>query len=417
MDDHSDGLSARSTDDCSHSERIEFSSGNVMYTETIWPPAKAGQERVTRAKTTRARSRIQPASSAQKKSKQSKLGRSKTHSNGSFHSDLSDIIIGSSKPAEQLRERIRLYATDDAPVLIIGETGVGKELVARQLHELGPRNDQNFIPLNIGAVPESLSASELFGHKKGAFTGAHADHDGAFLSANHGSLFLDEIGDTPSSIQAQLLRVLDDGMVTRLGERTPQKVDLRLIAATHVNLNQAVKDNQFRQDLFYRINVLVIEVPPLRDRGDDVIEIAEAMIASHPNEAHRNKRLTPNAVAKLMAHPFPGNVRELRNVLMRALVHAHGPRILEEHITFMGNHCTGLRNDDCLNVSDAKELISRFLMIKALKLADGNISKAAKLSGRSRGTIHTLKNQLNGEDLTSVYKSACAQLKALIGDC
>jgi DNA-binding NtrC family response regulator len=397
MDDHSDGQPARSTESCSHSERIEFSSDSVVYAETIWPQEQAGGSISAPIPLARARSRVKPTAPSR--------------------TEISNIIIGSSQQAEILRDRIQLYAEDDAPVLISGETGVGKELVARQLHQQGPRNEAPFVPLNIGAIPETLSASELFGHKKGAFTGALADRDGAFLMANKGSLFLDEIGDTPLSIQAQLLRVLDDGLITRLGGRTPQKVDIRLIAATNVDLTQAVLTNQFRRDLFYRINVLVIDVPPLRERGEDMIEIAEAIIASHPNVAYHNKRLTPNAVKRLMAHQFPGNVRELRNVLMRALVHTDGPKILEEHITFAGAHCADAGNKEILDISEAKDLVSRFLMIKALKLTEGNVSKAAKLTGRSRGTLHTLKNQLDGEDLAAVYKTACAQLKALVGDC
>lgn len=298
--------------------------------------------------------------------------------------------------------------------MISGETGVGKELVAQQLHLLGMRQRGPFVPLNIGAVPETLSASELFGHTKGAFTGAAADRDGAFQNADGGTLFLDEIGDTPLSIQAQLLRVLDDGMVTKLGSRTARQVDIRLIAATNVELKGAVCEGRFRRDLYYRMNVLLIDVPPLRERGDDVIEIAQAMIAALPNERHSKKQLTPKAADRLKSYRFPGNARELRNVLTRAVVHADGPKILDDHISFDVEQCVQRNGAAPLGISNAKELVNRFLLIKALNMAGGNVTKAAKLAGRSRGTLHTLKKQINGEDLASAYEEACLQLKALI---
>ncbi|MBL4618466.1 MAG: sigma-54-dependent Fis family transcriptional regulator [Marinicaulis sp.] len=397
MDDSSNGLDAHTTDIGSHSEGGDFSSDSVIYAETIWPQNKAGG--VESAQTALARPRLRRKPVAHR------------------ISEINNIIIGSSPQAVALRNNIRLYAEDDSPVLISGETGVGKELVARQLHLLGPRSKSPFVPLNIGAIPEMLSASELFGHKKGAFTGALADHDGAFLAAQSGTLFLDEIGDTPLTIQAQLLRVLDDGMVTRVGGRTLRKVDFRLVAATNVDLRESMSAGKFRRDLFYRVNVLVIDVPPLRERGDDVIEIAESIIAANPAARRQTMRLTPSAAERLKAHQFPGNVRELRNVLMRAIVHARGPKILDEHITFDHANCSDSGSEGFPDATQAKELISRFLMIKALKLADGNVSKAAKLAGRSRGTVHALKKQLSGEDFASVYKSACTELKALIGDC
>ena len=397
MDDSADGLTAHSNDDCASSEEINFSSDSIAYSEAVWPKEQLANARSQPISLAQARSRLKPTTSAR-----SKLG---------------DVIVGSSRQANELREIIELYAEEDAPVLIVGETGVGKELVAHRLHQYSPRCSAPFIPLNIGAVTETLSAAELFGHTKGAFTGALSDRDGAFQMADRGSLFLDEIGDTPLSIQAQLLRVLDDGMVMKVGGRTPQKVDLRLIAATNVDLSQAVRAEKFRRDLFYRINVLVIDVPPLRERGDDVIEIAQAMIASHPNEQRHRMKLTPSAIARLKAHHFPGNVRELRNVITRAIVHAGGQKICDEHITFASTQCANATHSDLLDITEAKELISRFLTIKALKITDGNVTQAAKLTGRARGTVHAMKKQLDGDDFASVYKSACAKIKALVDDC
>lgn len=397
MDDSRDGLTAHSNDDCAHSEGIEFSSDSSVYSQAVWPNEQSGNTKSQPISLAQARSRLKPARPGQ--------------------SAVRDIIVGSSRQAQELRDKIKLYADEEAPVLIIGETGVGKELVARQLHQQNSRCDEPFVPLNIGAVTETLSAAELFGHTKGAFTGALADRDGAFQLADGGSLFLDEIGDTPLSIQAQLLRVLDDGMVTKVGARAPRQVDLRLIAATNVDLAEAVRANKFRRDLYYRINVLVIDVPPLRERGDDMIEIAEAIIASHPVERHNRKKITPSAIKRLKAHTFPGNVRELRNVITRAMVHASGSKICDEHITFAPTQNVGEAQKDLLDITAAKDLISRFIMIKALKIADGNVTQAAKLTGRARGTVHAMKKQLDGDDIASVYKSACAQMKALIDDC
>lgn len=397
MDDSTDGLPAHSNDDCSHSEGMEFSSDSTVYSQAVWSNEQSGSTKSQPISLAQARSRLKP----------SRSGKSAPR----------DVIVGSSRQARDLRDKIKLYAAEDAPVLIIGETGVGKELVARQLHQQNSRCDASFVPLNIGAVTETLSAAELFGHTKGAFTGALADRDGAFQMADGGSLFLDEIGDTPLSIQAQLLRVLDDGMVTKVGGRSPRQVDLRLIAATNVDLADAVRAGKFRRDLYYRINVLVIDVPPLRDRGDDVIEIAEAIIASSQIERHRRKKLTPSAIKRLMAHSFPGNVRELRNVITRAVVHATGSKICDEHITFATTQRVRETQTDLLDIAAAKDLVSRFVMIKALKIADGNVTQAAKLTGRARGTVHAMKKQLDGDDIASVYKSTCAQIKALIDDC
>jgi len=396
MDDSTDGLTAHAGDDCTVSEGIDFSSDGGAYTEAVWSREQSRRTGSDPISLARARSRLKPAKTVRPA--------------------LDKVIIGSSPQAKQLRENIALYADEDAPVLIAGETGVGKELVARQLHFQGSRREAPFVPLNIGAVPETLSAAELFGHTKGAFTGALAERDGAFQLADSGLLFLDEIGDAPLSVQAQLLRVLDDGMVTKIGGRTARKVDLRLVAATNVDLSDAVRNERFRHDLYYRISVLVIDVPPLRARGDDVVEIAEAIIAAHPCERHRNKKLTPSAAKKLRSHPFPGNVRELRNVMTRAVVHATGAKICGEHITFAPTPCANGAPADLPDINEAKELISRFMMLKALKVTDGNVTQAAKLTGRARGTVHALKKQLDGDDFASVYQSACAQLKALL-DC
>jgi len=327
---------------------------------------------------------------------------------------IESILLGSSPAARALRERVSLYAEDNASILVSGETGVGKELVARELHRLSERPGR-FIPVNAGGVVETLAASELFGHAKGAFTGAIMERDGAVIEADGGVLFLDEIGDMPLSVQAQLLRVLDDGLVTRIGSNSPAKVDFRLISATNVDLRRNVSKGAFRRDLYYRISVLVIDVPPLRERGDDVMEIAESFIRTHHNENFRSAVLTPNAADRLKSHRYPGNVRELRNVLTRALVHAKGGKIYAEHICFA--ECDLGDGAGHMDISAAKDLIGRYVVLKALRETNGNVKKAAEIAGRSRGTVHALVKEMSGEDLAAEYNAVCARLRALIGDC
>ncbi len=330
---------------------------------------------------------------------------------------IESVLLGSSAAAKALRERVGLYAEASAPILVNGETGVGKELVARELHRLSRRCGRRFIPVNAGGVVETLAASELFGHVKGAFTGAVIERDGAVTEADGGVLFLDEIGDMPLSVQAQLLRVLDDGLVTKIGSNSPAKVDFRLISATNVDLRRNVLNGAFRRDLYYRISVLVIDVPPLRDRGDDAIEIAENFVRSHENEKFRSIVITPNAAERLRAHSYPGNVRELRNVLTRALVHAKGGKIFAEDICFAECDLAGGVDAALMDISAAKELIGRYVVLKALRQTNGNVKKAAEIAGRSRGTVHALVKEMSGVDLAAEYNAVCARLRALIGDC
>jgi DNA-binding NtrC family response regulator len=329
---------------------------------------------------------------------------------------IESILLGSSSAAVELRDKVKLYAEDNAPILVSGETGVGKELVARELHRLSTRRDGRFRPVNAGGVVETLAASELFGHAKGAFTGAITEREGAVFEADGGVLFLDEIGDMALSVQAQLLRVLDDGVVTKLGSSTGAKIDFRLISATNVDLRKNIAKGAFRRDLFYRISVLVIDVPPLCDRGDDLIEIAESFVRLHPNPKFRNAAITPNAADRLRSHRFPGNIRELRNVLTRALVHAKGGKIFAEHLSF--SECGQADSETGrLDITAARDLISRYIVLRALRQTNGNVKKAAEIAGRSRGTVHALVKELNGEDLAAEYDAVSAQLRALVGDC
>ena len=229
-------------------------------------------------------------------------------------------LIGDSPAMEQVRATIGKLARSQAPVYISGESGVGKELVARQIHELGPRAGGAFVPVNCGAIPSELMESEFFGHKKGSFTGAHADKDGLFQTAHGGTLFLDEVAELPLHMQVKLLRVIQEKSVRAIGGRGEVAIDVRILSATHKNLARLVEQGQFRQDLFYRINVIELRVPPLRERKEDIPKLAgrvlERLARDHGSST---ARLKPEALAALLAYNFPGNVRELENVLERAV--------------------------------------------------------------------------------------------------
>jgi DNA-binding NtrC family response regulator len=326
--------------------------------------------------------------------------------------DGESTIIGTSAAARNLREAIRQYADEVEPVLITGETGAGKELIARELHRLSARRDRPFVALNAAGVPDGLAGSELFGHAKGAFTGANSDYEGAFAAADGGTLFLDEIGDMPPAVQVQLLRVLDDSVVKKLGSRTTFKVDIRLITATNIDLESQVAVGGFRKDFFNRIAALRIDAPPLRDRGDDIIELAEHFIQAHPKPAYRSARLTPNAAERLKLLPFPGNVRELRNIVSAALIRSRGGKILAEHLP--APTAAALNLASALDLTEAKELMGRLVVLKALRIANGNVTKAAEIAGRSRSTMHAMMQQIGGGDIASEYETVKARLRAFI---
>ncbi len=229
-------------------------------------------------------------------------------------------LIGDSAAMNELRGTIAKVARSQAPVYIAGESGVGKELVARLIHELGPRAASPFVPVNCGAIPSELMESEFFGHKKGSFTGAHADKEGLFQAAHGGTLFLDEVAELPVHMQVKLLRVIQEKAVRPIGARAEVPVDVRILSATHKNLAKLVDLGAFRQDLFYRINVIELRVPPLRERRDDIPKLAGRVLERLGREAGTTPaRLTPDALKSLLAYDFPGNVRELENVLERAV--------------------------------------------------------------------------------------------------
>jgi two-component system response regulator PilR (NtrC family) len=240
----------------------------------------------------------------------------------------SNRLIGDSARMQQLRSTIGKLARSQAPVYISGESGVGKELVARLIHEQGSRAAGPFVPVNCGAIPAELMESELFGHKKGSFTGAHADKEGLFQAANGGTLFLDEVAELPLHLQVKLLRVIQEKTVRPVGGATELPVDVRILSATHKNLARLVDDGKFRHDLFYRINVIELPVPPLRDRRDDIPLIARAVLQRLATElGEPTLRMTADAEQRLAAYAFPGNVRELENILERAVALSEGGQI------------------------------------------------------------------------------------------
>ena len=232
-----------------------------------------------------------------------------------------DDIRGSGPAICTVRDFIARVAPTNSTVLITGETGTGKELVARAIHRNSSRSGKPFIAINCAAVTETLLESELFGHERGAFTGADRSSPGLFEAAHEGTVFLDEVAEMSPAAQAKLLRVLADGEIQRVGSAVTRRVDVRVLAATHRNLEERVKDGRFRQDLYYRLAVVPVNLPPLRERPEDIVELCESLILRIAAEMKiRGKRLTPAAIEKLCGYPFPGNIRELRNLLERALI-------------------------------------------------------------------------------------------------
>ena len=304
-----------------------------------------------------------------------------------------DMIIGRSKQTEELLKTLDRLALSPAPVLVSGESGTGKELVARALHYCGPRASERFIALNCAAIPESLFEAELFGHERGAFTGAVAQRPGAFEAANGGTLFLDEIGEMPIAQQAKLLRVLETSEVTRIGSTHAKKVNVRLVAATNRDLGAERDANRFRADLFYRLNVYPVHLRPLRERPEDVLPVADhhlGMIATR--DRRPVPRLSAAAAERLRRHRWPGNVRELVNVLERACLIAPNQVIEAEHLAI-----GGASNEAAPELPTYREAKARFeaeYYEQLMRQAAGNISRAAKLAGKTRKEVYDALRRL-----------------------
>ncbi|HWP56759.1 MAG TPA: sigma 54-interacting transcriptional regulator [Candidatus Acidoferrales bacterium] len=301
-------------------------------------------------------------------------------------------IVGHSQKIKDLTDLVRSIADTDVTVLIQGETGTGKELIARAIHYNSGRRAKRFMALNCGALSETLLESELFGHERGAFTGASTQRKGIFEAADGGTLFLDEIGEVAASTQVKLLRVLQEGELLRVGGNTPVKVDVRIIAATNQNLEELVRGGRFRQDLFFRLNVFPIYVPPLRERAEDIPPLVFHFIEK--NQAKLNKRIsviTPQALAALMAYRWPGNVRELENVVQRTLIVCKSevldlpdlPPEIRGTAPAAREKAPGLKGI----TKESAELVEKNAILDALSKASGNITRAAKALGISRATL------------------------------
>ncbi|HSY08279.1 MAG TPA: sigma-54 dependent transcriptional regulator [Steroidobacteraceae bacterium] len=297
-------------------------------------------------------------------------------------------LIGRSPAMQQLREMIARVARSQAPVHICGESGTGKELVAQLIHESGARREGRFVPVNCGAIPTELMESELFGHKRGSFTGAVADKKGLIQGAEGGTLFLDEIADLPLHMQVKLLRVVQEKTVRPVGEAREEAVDVRILSATHKSLTDLVAEGRFREDLFYRINVIEIRVPPLRERSEDIPDLAELILRRLARRmSTAAPTLDPQALTALQGYAFPGNVRELENVLERALTLCMGDVITAEHLRMR----TDLRpaSEPAPQAAAGGALgtqledIEREAIVKALEKTRYNKTAAAKLLGMS----------------------------------
>ncbi len=246
-------------------------------------------------------------------------------------------IVGKSTAMQGVMEKVRKVAPTKTTVLLLGESGTGKELIARAIHKLSPRRDKLFVPINCAAIPRELLESELFGYEKGAFTGATSRKPGKFEIANGGTVFLDEISELELSLQAKLLRVLQDQMIERVGGTRPLKVDVRIIAATNADLKKRVQEGKFREDLYYRLNVFPIEIPPLRERKEDIPLLVEHFIKKYAREMKvPPKKVKDRAMKLLMQYEWKGNVRELENTIERAMILAEGDEIGPEHISLVG---------------------------------------------------------------------------------
>jgi transcriptional regulator with PAS, ATPase and Fis domain len=309
-------------------------------------------------------------------------------------------LLGNSAAMRRVTHLASKIAPTDSTVLITGETGTGKELLARAIHELSPRREKPFVAVNTGAIPENLQESELFGHLRGAFTGAVSDRRGLFEEANHGTLFLDEIGDTAPMLQVKLLRVLESREFRAVGASEDKRVDVRIIAATNRDLGALTAAGKFREDLFFRLNVIHIHMPPLRERAEDVEQLLGFFLEHYRHRFHKNlKGFSPEALKLLRGYPYPGNVRELDNIVQRAVLMAEGERIgpadlvsglprplglpahLEEGALSAGGGLFDGRG--FMNVSE----VEKELILHTLKKLGGNQSLASKKLGISRSTL------------------------------
>jgi two-component system nitrogen regulation response regulator NtrX len=306
--------------------------------------------------------------------------------------DRQEIMVGESPAMRHLREQVAMAAPTNGRVLILGENGTGKELVARTVHQLSRRRGGPFVEVNCAAIPEELIESELFGHARGAFTGAVADKPGRFEQADGGTIFLDEIGDMSLKTQAKVLRVLQEQVMERVGGTQRIKVDVRVLAATNKELPAEIRDGRFREDLYFRLNVIPIFVPPLRDRAEDIPLLAEHFMALMAAEyGKRPKRFASEAMARLQQYQWPGNVRELRNIVERLIIMVTGDTITAQDLAFLGQDgdaptepapaATG-------RLAEARDQFEKDYILRALAASQGNMSKTAEMLGVERSNLY-----------------------------
>lgn len=306
-------------------------------------------------------------------------------------------IVGMSLKTTELLSLIETVAQSTSTVLLFGETGVGKELAARQIHKLSPRHNKFFVAVNCAAIPENLIESELFGHEKGAFTGACERYIGKFEMADGGTLFLDEVGTLPAAMQAKLLRVLQDKTIERLGGERPIRVDTRIISATNIDLKKAVEEGRFREDLFYRLNVIPVEVPPLRERKSDIELLANYFLKKYATAFGKEpKEFSPEAMSMLVSYRWPGNIRELENLVERLVVLSKNPSIDEEDLPReMTMRETAITEPEMefKSLKEATIAFEKSLIDKIISKAGGNKAKAAKILGIHRNTLAQIEKK------------------------
>jgi transcriptional regulator with GAF, ATPase, and Fis domain len=307
--------------------------------------------------------------------------------NRALHDKLEQLrfgeIVGSSPGMQEVFKKVNKIASTDISVLITGETGTGKELIAREIHVRSPRLKAPFISINCGAIPENLLESELFGHVKGAFTGAVANKLGKFHAADKGTLFLDEIGEMPIALQVKILRALQEKVVVRVGDTRPEHVDIRIIAATNRDLEAEIRHGRFREDLYYRLNVVNIHLPPVRERGEDILVVARYLLARYaPEYGNRVKGFSPNAIVAMRKYRWPGNIREMENRLKKAIVLADKALLGPEDLDLKAEDLPPI-----LPLSDAKDKFQRDYINEVLALNNGNRTKTARDLGVDPRTI------------------------------
>jgi len=305
-----------------------------------------------------------------------------------------DVLAGLiTRDPEVLRvcRTIEKVAASDATVLVLGESGTGKELIARGVHAASPRSKERFVAINCAAIPDNLLESELFGYEKGAFTGAAKTTPGKIETAHRGTLMLDEIGDLPHSLQAKLLRFLQERVIERIGGRQEIPVDVRIVCATHQDLKVLIKEGRFREDLYYRLAEIVVSIPPLRDRKGDAALLAHAFVRRFAAEQNRGAMtLREDALRAIEAHGWPGNVRELENCIKRAVIMADGNQITLDDV---GLNEVQEDQEICLDLRLVREQAEKGVIIAALARSDGNVLKAAEMLGVSRPTLYDLMHR------------------------